>query len=526
MLTKAIAGAPDEVVIKKKKTGKKENLKQRAYLNSLSGFIDYAGAQITGFIVNPFIVSGLGSIMYGVWQILGQLTGYTKMVDTRASQVLKWSLANKRDVAKEDEFRSDVTSALYVTAFTLPIALVAGGILSWYAPYISQAETKYYSLIRITCAILISGLVVNKFFDLFEATLAGMNLGYKRMGFRATVIAIGGVLKVLAITHGYGIIGLSLVQVVNSLVIGCTFYFIVKKNVPWFAFGKTNRSKIKSFGKLSGWFMAFSILKMLLLNSDKVFLGYLAGPAYVAKYSLTMFTSTAIQGAMIAMIAGMTPGICSIFGKGEYEKVNKARRTVNSITWVFSTSVGVTVLLLNKSFIQLWVGKEHYAGNVENLLILLIAVQVIFFQLDSSILNATLDMKKKVLLSACASALSILLYFLLVPQFQIIGLCISTIIGRMFYTIGFPLLLKQRMKVDESIFPMHQLRPFIVSIFLFVSATYFGGIISLHNWLYFMGAGAIILVAAAGLFLFVGMQSAQRAETWKVVSGIKLFRMD
>ena len=88
-----------------KKTKKKENLKQRAYLNSLSSILDYGGAQITGFIINPFIVGGLGNAMYGVWQILGQLTGYTKMADTRASQALKWSLASKRDVAQEEEFK-------------------------------------------------------------------------------------------------------------------------------------------------------------------------------------------------------------------------------------------------------------------------------------------------------------------------------------------------------------------------------------------------------------------------------------
>jgi O-antigen/teichoic acid export membrane protein len=176
-------------------------------------------------------------------------------------------------VAQEEEFKSDVTSALYVTLITLPLALILGAILSWYAPYISQADLKYYSLIRITCSILIFGLIINKFFDLFEATLAGMNLAYKRMGFRAAIIAIGGILKVIVISRGYGLIGLSLVQVLNSLVIGWAFYYIVKKNVPWFSFGKTNKAKVKSFGKLSGWYMAYTVLKTLLLSSDKVFFG-------------------------------------------------------------------------------------------------------------------------------------------------------------------------------------------------------------------------------------------------------------
>jgi O-antigen/teichoic acid export membrane protein len=524
IITGAIFNPPGKTVAAKRKTEQKENLKQRAYLNSLSSIIDYAGIQITGFIINPFIVSGLGSIMYGVWQILGQLTGYTKMVDTRASQVLKWSLANKRDVASQEEFKSDVTTALCVTAITMPIALIIGGIISWYAPVITQAEEKYFSLIRITCAILILGLVVNKFFDLFEAVLGGMNLGYKRMGFRAVIVAVGGALKVLAITQGFGLVGLSVVQIVVSVITGISFYFIVKKNVWWFEFGKTNFSRIKSFGKLSGWFMAFSTLKMLLLNSDKIILGYLAGPVLVAKYALTMFTSTAIQGAMIAVITGMTPGICTLFGKGEYDKVKKARMVVNTITWLFSVSVGFTVLLLNKSFILLWVGAEHYAGNFENLLILLIAVQIIFFQLDSTILNASLDMRRKVALSACASILSITLAFILVPKFSIAGLCISTLTGRLFYSIGFPLLLKRRMKDDATFFSIQQLRPFIIAFCLFGLATYAGGAFNFSTWLQLLVAGLFTLVITGLVFWMTGMSIRERQETWKILSGIKLFR--
>ncbi|SHF39338.1 MATE family efflux transporter [Flavisolibacter ginsengisoli] len=525
MINETIALRPGEDIHKIVQPKKKEDLKQRAYLNSLSSIIDYAGAQITGFIINPFIVRGLGSSMYGVWQMLGQMTGYTKIVDTRATQVLKWTLANKRDVAEIEEFKTDITTALIVTAITLPISLIIGAAISWYSPYITQADEKYYSLIRITCALLISCLIINKFFGLFEAILGGMNLGYKRMGLRAAIIVLGGALKVLAITRGFGLIGLSCVQILVSIVTGYSFYIILKKNIPWFSLGKTNLSKVKSFGKLSGWFMVFTTIKMFLLSSDKIILGYLAGTVYVSKYALTMFSSLAVQGALVAVITGMTPGICSLFGKGEYDKVKKARRVMISIVWLLSVSVGVAILLLNKSFIHLWVGTKHYAGNIENLLILLISIQVVFFQLDSFIISATLNMKSKVLLSACASALTILLSFLLVNKFYIVGLCISTLLGRMFYTIGFPRLLKKQMKDDTPVFTRQLIQPLLILILFFTLATYAGQYIFISNWLYLLCGGSISLILSAVLFWFTGMEPTMRKETWNVLSRIKLMRM-
>src|SRR5215211_6016476 len=116
--------------------------------------IDYAGAQITGMIVSPFIVSGLGSSMYGIWQILTQMTGYAKMADARATQVLKWTVAKKQDTASDEELRSDVTSAFLVTLMILPLVMMAGSLISWYAPYITHTDPAYYNLVRITCALL------------------------------------------------------------------------------------------------------------------------------------------------------------------------------------------------------------------------------------------------------------------------------------------------------------------------------------------------------------------------------------
>ena len=265
----------------------KENLRQRAYLNGLTSVIDFAAVQLTGLLVSPVIVKGLGSSFYGAWKIIGQLTGYATLADSRATQVLKWTVARKKDIASEEELRSDVTSALFVTAFILPIILIAGSVLSWYAPYITGVETIHYSLIRITCSLLLFSLIISKVFDLFEAVLRGMNLGFKRMGLRSGIIVVGGALKVFVITQSHGLIGLAVVQIFISLVTGLSYYFIVRKSVSWFGFGKTNFQKVLSFCRLSGWNMANTATDTVLTSSDKVLLGFIAGPVLVSSYALS-----------------------------------------------------------------------------------------------------------------------------------------------------------------------------------------------------------------------------------------------
>ncbi|RZK45572.1 MAG: polysaccharide biosynthesis protein, partial [Pedobacter sp.] len=332
----------------------KENLKQRAYLNGLTSIIDFASVQITGLLVSPVIVNGLGSAMYGAWKIVGQLTGYATLADSRASQVLKWTVAHKKDVASEEELRNDVSSAFYVTLLLMPLVLIGGSIIAWYSPYIAKIDSAYYSLIRITCAILLLSLVIAKLFDLFEAVLRGMNLGYKRMGLRSGIIVGGGILKVLVITQGYGLIGLALVQVVITLVTGLIFYRIVRKSIGWFGFGKTNFQRIRYFSKLSGWNMANTVTDTILTSSDKVLLGFALGPVVVSTYALTTFLPLAIQGLLFRVIIGAIPGIGKLFGLKEYSKIHKVWDSMNGLIFLLTTATGVTVILFNESFLKVW----------------------------------------------------------------------------------------------------------------------------------------------------------------------------
>ncbi len=458
--------------------------------------------------------------------MLSQMTGYAGMADIRASQVLKWSIANKRDTVDEQELRSEVTTALLVTVLILPIVLIIGGIIIWYAPYLTQAGVEHYQLIRLTCSILILSLVINKVFSLFESVLRGMNLGFRRMGFRAGIVALGGGLKVLAVTQGYGIIGLSAVDVVVSLVTGFTFYYIVKQNIGWFGFGSTNLSKVVSYGKLSGWFMAFTGSKMLLLHSDKIVLGYIAGPVFVTKYAITMFASSALQGVVSSVVSGIIPGIGGLFGKQEYDKVIKARRIIVSLNWLLACSLGVAVVLLNESFIKLWIGEEHFAGSIENLLILFVAVQLIFFEIDSLIINVTLDMKRKVLYSSIASAITFLFAYFLVREYAIIGLCSSVLLGRFILTIGYPLILKESMRDDSRMIAIQMIQPFLTSALLLVSAAYLSQWVSIDGWIQLFAAGFATAVTTAFIFWFSGLGGPARKEVWETVSKIKVLKKE
>jgi len=209
------------------------------------------------------------------------------------------------------------------------------------------------------------------------------------------------------------------------------------------------------------------------------------------------------------------------FGNGEFDKVKEARSVLASVIWILVSTFGVAILLYNESFLNLWVGEGKYAGGTENLLLLFIGVQFIFFFMDGNFINVTLDMATKVIITALSSLVTIALAFLLVEKYHIMGMAFSILAGRLVLTIGYPIILKKKMNEGISFFNADNLRPLLVALLFFLLANYISGSIKIENWFVLIGIGSVTALVSALLFWFVGLSKRSRRDVFAVVSKVK-----
>ncbi len=499
---------------------KKENLKQRAYLNSVTSVLDYGAKLVTSFFVTPFLVSGLGSTIFGVWKVLEQFANYTSMADIKATEVLKWAVAKDRETIPEEELRRYVTTTFILVLLILPFLLIAGAILTWFSPTITGVEPEYANAVRITTALLVLSLIIHKVFGIFESILRGMNLGFKRMGFRAAIFIIGGILQVTVILYGYGIIALAVIQVLVYLLIGTTVFIIVKRHVPWFGFEKTTFKKSLSFFKTSGWFMSWTGTKLLLLKSDKILLGFLAGPIYVTQYVITEYMIKAVQGIINNVIHGVLPGMGKLYGTGELEKMNQARNHIMLLTWLLAVIIGSLVIAFNEAFIKVWIGEDIFAGQLVNILILLVGVQYLFFNNDSTLINLTLEIKHKVFLGLAAALVSIGLAVLLIDDYGVAGLCVGLIIGRGILSYGYPYIINRKINKKISLIPM---RCVFATLIIWGGTWWISEIISVNNWAELIFFIIIYGAVLTPISFFAGINKENRNSLYQYRNRINLF---
>jgi len=503
----------------------KENLKQRAYLNSVTSVLDYGARVITGFVITPFLVSGLGSTLFGVWKVIGQFTNYANLADIKATQVLKWAVAKDRDSVNKEELREYVTATFILVMCILPLILVAGSIIVWFSPQITGVESEYYEIVRITTALLIFALIIHKVFDVFESILRGMNLGFKRMGFRAGVFVFGGGLQVAAMLLGYGLIVLATIQILINFIIGITIYLIVKKHVPWFGFGKVRIKKSLSFFKTSGWFMIWNVVSVLMNNSDKMLLGYFAGPVLVTQYVITEYLIKAVRGIINNVLHGVKPGLGKLYGNSDFSKLLKIRSEILNIAWLLTLSISFVVLMVNHSFISTWIGREEFAGQLVNLLVIIMVAQLIFIQVDVSFISMTLDIKSRVYIGICSVVITIMLSVILIDKYEIIGLCISFIVGRSILNISYPYIVYRKFK-QKSISLSVPIRKLVLTVALIAIAYNFSTYVTIEGWSEVIAYSGISFMITLIISFYMGIEGHVRSSILEYFYKIKLFRID
>ena len=501
------------------------NLSRRASLTSLASGLDHVAGITVQFVINPLLLQGLGSSLYGAWRVLYSLNGYLWATGGRSAQALTWVIAHGQRALGDDDKRRYLGSAVAVWFIFLPFLLILGGLASWFAPHFLKTPTEHIWAVRTAAALLTADAIALTLLSIPRSALQGENLGYKRMGLSALLVFLGGGFMALAIYWNTGLGGIAAANMAGTIVTGLLFWRVARKYVPWFGMARPTRQNVRWFLGLSGWFTGWKFVYELMTAGDVIVLGLAGSVELVTVYTLTKFVTQALVPVIAIVFEGTAPGLGAIIGSGERARGARLRSEVMAFTWLLCTVLGTSLLLWNRSFVDLWVGPRFYAGAFPMLLIVVMVVQFIFVGNDARIIDLTLNLRAKVLLGAASAILSVALSSLLVATTDqdIVGMCIGMIAGRTVLSVAYPWLLGRALDHPLAAQLRGLPRPLLTTTVLFGAATWLGEHVAAANWVSLIAAGAtttLVLVPAVGMF---GLAAAQRrtlvGRIQKVVRG-------
>lgn len=460
-----------------------DSLSRNAKFNALAGYGYFAISSIVTLLVSPLLVGYLGASAFGVWKFCQKLLDFATIADGRASQALKWVIANKESKDDVEEKRRAIGSALKVWCYFLPFLIAVVTILVFILPAsIKDLPLSEYDSVRIVGLILGANIILNPLLGIPDAVLVGINKGYRSTGVQSAWLVLSNAAMLLVAYLGYGIVEIAVVVLLTTVFNGACIFFVAKRSALWLAVRKPEKKQFNSFIGFSVWVLVWAFVSKLLLSSELLLLGFLSGAELVTHYSFTVYV---VQLALaIPMLTGsaITPGLGRLFGGGEIEKFGKIVQSFREVIFFIAVVFAGSILALNQNFISLWVGEEYFLGDMINILIAISMVQLIMIRYEAQIQDVSLNIKNKVLIGLSSTLFSLLLAVLLYKWMgeKIEWIFIGIIVGRLGLNFIFPLMVNRIAKVDYAM-----TSNYAAGFFIMLAAYFVGRQLTIDSWLEF-----------------------------------------
>jgi O-antigen/teichoic acid export membrane protein len=481
-------------------------------MTSFASGLDTVAGLVVQFIINPLLVGGLGTFLYGAWRFLYSLNGYLWAVSGRSAQALTWVIAHGQRTMDEDDKRRYVASAVIVWFAFLPLLIIVGGAAAWFAPNALHTPPAYASDVRLAALLLGADAIALTLLSISRSVLQGENLGYKRMGLSAALVCFNGLLMAAAIWLDSGLVGVAVANVLGTLTTGILFWRVAKRYVPWFGLLRPERGKLRSFVGLSAWFTAWKLVYEAMSAGDVIVLGIFGSAGLITIYTLTKFVAQSVVPLVGTLFEGTSPGLGAIIGAGEFRRARELRNELMAFSWIVAVVIGASLLLWNRSFVGLWVRPELYGGTLATLLISIMAMQFVFIGNDARIIDLTLKVRGKVIAGAISALVSVVLAagLIVLTDKPIVAMCIGVIAGRAILSVAYPWLIAKLLEhpLREQLRALP--RPTAATVMLFAGTMWLGRHLVVQSWLKLVGYGAASALAIGVVAAFVGLDRPQR----------------
>lgn len=410
--------------------------------NALSSYLNTAVTALVGLIVNPLLLTALGSTNFGTWKAIQRLLNVGSAANGGAMQSLKWVIAHRSKNTSDDEKRRDVGAAFVVLLYWVPVLFAVIAIIVYLLPnLLRDIPHDDMWMIYATGGILGVNVILVSFSALPDAVLFGMNQGFRSMNVTTGVLILTNAGMVVAAVLGWGLVGVAIATALGTCLNGALTFLVLRKRVGWWGLAKPSRNDIRRLSKFSGWVFTWAFVMRLSLATEVIVLSAFAGVDYVSSYTFTSYVTVLALSVCQLTTSALMPKLGSMIGNEEWPGARAIAREARELTLALATGIGSLAIMLNQSFVEIWAGGDQFMGQAVNILMTIAFVQFAVFRTDSQIQDTGLNIGKKVMLGAAVTVSTIAAAggaFSLSDSVEI--MFIALIATRLVATLGFPLL--------------------------------------------------------------------------------------
>ena len=340
--------------------------RRRAALVSLvGGSANVVLLIVQGLLLVPLYLRYIGPTTYGAWMASGDVLGWLSVLDLGVSGIVLQRMAaahgrgDHRSVAEYYGTGILVQSSL-VALLTLIAVGAASRVPGWL--HVQGAEAA-----ELSACFAVAGLATG--LGLLGYVVGGLALATQRMLFvnvATFVTGLAGIavtLVLLLAGHGLWALALGMLARTGLLLLATAVHaaWVVRHDLRVRL--APRRTVLRELAGLS----SVSVLTMLgnaaAGRSDALLIGLLFGPQSVTVYVLTRRAGEIVAQFLARIGGAVSPGFAHLVGSGDDARATAVLGQVQRAYLVAGSASVALYIALNRTFMELWVGRAQYGGH-------------------------------------------------------------------------------------------------------------------------------------------------------------------
>jgi O-antigen/teichoic acid export membrane protein len=375
----------------------------------------------------PFLVGRLGDEWYGIWIIVGSITGYCYLVDFGLATAVSRYVTQY--IVKNDSYNANIIINTSLVIYCSMALLMIG--ITIVAAHLAQhfiADADNLRIVRLVILIMGLNMAAEFPFKAFSGII-GAYIRYDLLTYShllKLVLSTG--LIVYFLTKGHGIIALSLIIFLTSQVSNIIFYYVAKHLFHDLRIGVNHfrKGKIRELFNYSAWSFLKQIGDQVRFRIDSVVIGFIMSAAYVTHYFIgarlvELFQSLAYRSTNI-----MTPVFTKYYVLEKYDEMRSKFLFMTKINTIIAVFGGGLIIILGKSFISRWMGAKYLDAYPVLVLLMIAMIFEIIITPSGNVLYAVSKHRYLSILNMTEGMVNIVLSLVFIRYYGILGVALGT----------------------------------------------------------------------------------------------------
>ena len=335
-----------------------------------SGWAFMIASLLVGLWLVPFTLKYLTRPEYAIFAIAGDLLSWLGLAGLGVSAVFNSRGAQLMGSGDKEELNI-VASTTFFTQLVSAIIIILAGIVVTLRPEMLFSKEASADHLQMVVAILVMSFTISFIFQPLNSMLVASKQIHIDNYLKFGLLAINTCLTVFFLTRGLKLLSIALSNFIGTVIISTITWIRVKRTLGYIKIDlKLWRfDRFRFLLKNGIWFSIGGLAGIFIFRMDSFLIGQYISLTTVTSFVLTIKLYQVADKFHQQFFNTTRPYFAQVYGKGDMSLLSKMHNLSFNLSFTAAFVMGITVMLVNKWFIGVWVGPDFYLGDTINMLL-------------------------------------------------------------------------------------------------------------------------------------------------------------